>query len=268
MLFIWTANVTNYLSLTKDQNTPLTSLHRSGNSFSCIDYHKIYTCAFINFRMKNISSNASVINTYPSSSSKINFPSRAEKIATCSAFGIEAFLIKTPNVHGQWEHMPFCTLAVLVCSNFISTKTGVLLCNIDFHLFSVLCYCNIVIWRKFQQRGSAIHQQNRAYPNQGLTKTLLFVSAASVFSLVPYAVVAHKIPFPVTCLYCTYILNFNSFASPIIYVSTITVSTILNYVLFKTSGCRWDKQRRRRRKKCLYCLFEYGGTVKNRTKWF
>ena len=81
----------------KDQNTPLTSLHRSGNSFSCIDYHKIYTCAFINFRMKNISSNASVINTYPSSSSKINFPSRAEKIATCSAFVIEAFLIKTPN---------------------------------------------------------------------------------------------------------------------------------------------------------------------------
>ena len=124
MLFIWTANVTNYLSLTKDQNTPLTSLHRSGNSFSCIDYHKIYTCAFINFRMKNISSKASVINTYPSSSSKINFPSRAEKIATCSAFVIEAFLIKTPNAHGQWEHMPFCTLAVLVCSNFISTKTG------------------------------------------------------------------------------------------------------------------------------------------------
>ena len=108
----------------KDQNTPLTALHRSGNSFSCIDYHKIYTCTFINFRMKNTSSNPSAINTYPSSSSKINFPSRAEKIAIWSAFVIEAFLIKTPNVHGQWEHMPFCTLAVLVCSNFISTKTG------------------------------------------------------------------------------------------------------------------------------------------------
>ena len=151
MLFIWTANVTNYLSLTKDQNTPLTSLHRSGNSFSCIDYHKIYTCAFINFRMKNISSNASVINTYPSSSSKINFPSRAEKIATCSAFVIEAFLIKTPNAHGQWEHMPFCTLAVLVCSNFISTKTGASTFAILISIFlSVLCCCNIVIWRTFQ----------------------------------------------------------------------------------------------------------------------
>lgn len=132
---------------------------------------------------------------------------------------------------------------------------------------SVLCYCNIVIWTKFQQRGNAIHQQNRAYQNQRLTKTLLFVSAASVFSLVPYAVVAHKIPFPVTCLYCTYILNyFSSFASPIIYVSTIPVSIILNCVLFKTSGCRWDKQRRRRRKRCLYCRFEYGRTVKNRIK--
>ena len=185
MLFIWTANVTNYLSLTKDQNTPLTSLHRSGNSFSCIDYHKIYTCAFINFRMKNISSNASVINTYPSSSSKINFPSRAEKIATCGAFVIEAFLIKTPNVHGQWEHMPFCTLAVLVCSNFISTKTGASTFAILISIFFfVLCCCNIVIWRKFRQRGSVIHQQNRAYPNQGLTKTLLLVSAASVFSWV------------------------------------------------------------------------------------
>ncbi|CAH3030371.1 unnamed protein product, partial [Porites evermanni] len=92
---------------------------------------------------------------------------------------------------------------------------------------SVLCCCNIVIWRKFQQRGNAIHQQNRAYQNQRLTKTLLFVSAASLFSWLPYAVVkylrvAHEIPFPVTCLYCTYILNyFNSFASPIIYVSTI-----------------------------------------------
>ena len=139
---------------------------------------------------------------------------------------------------------------------------------------SVLCCCNIVIWRKFQQRGNAIHQQNRAYQNQRLTKTLLFVSAASLFSWLPYAVVkylrvAHEIPFPVTCLYCTYILNyFNSFASPIIYVSTIPVSTIVNYVFFKTSGCRWDKQRRRRRKRCLYCRIEYGGTVKNRTKWF
>ena len=46
----------------RDQNTPLTALHRSGNSFSCIDYHKIYTCTFINFRMKNTPSNASVIN--------------------------------------------------------------------------------------------------------------------------------------------------------------------------------------------------------------
>ena len=70
----------------KDQNTPLTALHRSGNSFSCIDYHKIYTCTFINFRMKNTSSNPSVINTYPSSSCKINFPSRAEKIANLQRF--------------------------------------------------------------------------------------------------------------------------------------------------------------------------------------
>lgn len=168
--------------------------------------------------------------------------------------------------------MPFCTLAVLVCSNFISTKTGASTFAILISIFlSVLCCCNIVIWRTFQQRGNAIHQQNRAYQNQRLTKTLLFVSATSLFSWLPYAVVeylrvAHEIPFPVTCLHCTYILNFNSFASPIIYVSTIPVSTILNYVLFKTSGCRWDKQRRRRRKRCLYCLFEYGGTVKNRTK--
>ena len=159
--------------------------------------------------------------------------------------------------------MPFCTLAVLVCSNFISTKTGASTFAILISIFlSVLCCCNIVIWRKFQQRGNAIHQQNRAYQNQRLTKTLLFVFAASLFSWL-----AHEIPFPVTCLYCTYILNyFNSSASPIIYVSTIPVSTIVNYVFFKTSGCRSEKQRRRRRKRCLYCRFEYGGTVKNRTK--
>jgi len=120
--------------------------------------------------------------------------------------------------------MPFCTLAVLVCSNFISTKTsGASTFAILISIFlSVLCCCNIVIWRKFQQRGNAIHQQNRTYQNQRLTKTFVFVSAASLFSWFPYAVVeylrvAHGIPFPVTCLYCTYILNyFNSFASPII----------------------------------------------------
>ena len=95
--------------------------------------------------------------------------------------------------------------------------------NTDFHLFSVLCSCYIGIWKKFQKRGKKAKQ--RAYPeNQRLTKTLLFVSAVSVFSWLPYAIMEYLIwavhenpPWRITTLdWSIVILNyFNSLANPI-----------------------------------------------------
>ena len=48
--------------------------------------------------MKSTSTNTSFINTYPSSFSKIKISFRAEKIAICSVFVIEAILIVGGNL--------------------------------------------------------------------------------------------------------------------------------------------------------------------------
>ena len=95
----------------------------------------------------------------------------------------------------------------------------------------VLCCCNIGIWWKFQQRNSAsrnaIHQQNRARQVRRLTKTLLIVSAAAVFSWLPHAIIlnmtaANMVSVPIIILHCFYILTYStSFVNPIIYALKI-----------------------------------------------
>ena len=95
----------------------------------------------------------------------------------------------------------------------------------------VLCCCNIGIWWKFQQRNSAsrnaIHQQNRARQVRRLTKTLLIVSAAAVFSWLPHAIIlnmtaAHTVSVPIIIFHCFYILTYSSsFVNPILYALKI-----------------------------------------------
>ena len=52
-------------------------------------------------------------------------------------------------------------------------------------LLSIVCSCNIGIWRKFQRESIASQQQNRASQNRRLTKTLLFVSLIALLSWLP-----------------------------------------------------------------------------------
>ena len=95
----------------------------------------------------------------------------------------------------------------------------------------VFSCCNIGIWWKFQQRNnapmSAIHQQNRARQARRLTKTLLVVSAAAVFSWIPHTIIlhmtaAHMVSVPIIFFHCFYILTYSSsFVNPIIYALKI-----------------------------------------------
>ena len=130
------------------------------------------------------------------------------------------------------------TLAFIVSAffklvrDFLPTKTGVYLMTILISIFLlVLCCCNIGIWWKFQQRNNAprnaIHQQNRARQARRLTKTLLAVSAAAVFSWLPHAIIlnmtaAHMVSVPIIIFHCFYIVTYSSsFVNPIIYALKI-----------------------------------------------
>ena len=67
----------------------------AGDSFWCIDCHKIYPNTIINSEMNNTSTIASFTNT--SWSTTMHLPSRTEEIAICSAIVIEADLIAGGN---------------------------------------------------------------------------------------------------------------------------------------------------------------------------
>ena len=71
------------------------SVNRAGDSFWCLDCHKIYPNTIINSEMNNTSTIASFTNT--SSSTTMHLPSQTEEIAICSAIVIEAVLIAGGN---------------------------------------------------------------------------------------------------------------------------------------------------------------------------
>ena len=94
----------------------------------------------------------------------------------------------------------------------------------------IVCSCNIGIWRKFQHGNMATQQQNRAFQNQRLTKTLLFVSVIAVLSWLPlivtnYLIWVSALSLPrsrVLLYYVIVIFNFsNSFVNPFVYALRI-----------------------------------------------
>ena len=58
----------------------------------------------------------------------------------------------------------------------------------------IVCACNISIWRKVRIRNVTLQQQNReAFQNQRLTNALLFVTAISVLSWLPFVIVNYLV---------------------------------------------------------------------------
>ena len=94
----------------------------------------------------------------------------------------------------------------------------------------IVCICNISIWRKVRIRNITLQQQNRAaFQNQRLTNALLFVSAISVLSWLPFVIVNYlvfvqglDIPRRFLFVHIINILNFsNSILNPFVYALRI-----------------------------------------------
>ena len=95
-------------------------------------------------------------------------------------------------------------------------------------LTTIICVCNIAIWRNFQQESVVSHNRNGASRNRSLTKTLLLLSILALVCWLPLIIMDVLIFTYVseTSLLCIYvianILNYsNSFVNPIVYVFRI-----------------------------------------------
>lgn len=94
---------------------------------------------------------------------------------------------------------------------------------------SIICGCNIGVWRKFRQGRLVWQHQNRVLQNRRLTKTLLLVSVLSLMSWLPLSIVIffivsvdHIASGTLTIYYLTVLLNYsNSFVNPIVYALRI-----------------------------------------------
>ena len=109
------------------------------------------------------------------------------KTLSTRAYGIVIFMV--------WFLAIFVSSVFLLSFNLESLKTAAL-SRMSFPLsfLFIVCTCNISIWRKVRKRNIALLQQNRAASkNQRLTKTLLFVSAISVLSWLPFVIVNYLV---------------------------------------------------------------------------
>lgn len=93
-------------------------------------------------------------------------------------------------------------------------------------LLSIVCGCNIGIWRTFRRKNIALQQRNHALQHQRLTKTMLLVSILALMSWVPVLIVTFLISCGFTIssriYHMTIALNVSSsFVNPIIYALRI-----------------------------------------------
>ena len=127
------------------------------------------------------------------------------------------------------------TLTAIV-TTIISLACVLISCNYAFYvwipyavtLLSIVCGCNIGIWRKFHRGRMASQQQNRAVQNKRLTNTLLFVSIIALISWLPLITGNLLVVSGVSLLVNPYffifdILNYsNSFLNPVVYALQIS----------------------------------------------
>ena len=130
------------------------------------------------------------------------------------------------------------TLALLISATYIAllsftSKKHVIYTWIPYALTitTIICGCNIGIWRKFKHGSLASQRRNRASQNQRLTKTLLFVSVLALLCWLPLSIVIIFIvpadrnnisSGTLTIYYFAVLLNYsNSFINPIVFVLRI-----------------------------------------------
>ena len=145
------------------------------------------------------------------------------KTLSTRAYGIVIFMV--------WFLAIVVSTVFLLSFNLESLKTAAL-SRMSFPLsfLFIICTCNISIWRKVRKRNIALQQQNRAASqNQRLTNALLFVSAISVLSWLPFVIVNYlvfvqrvHIPRRFLFVHIINILNLsNSILNPFVYALRI-----------------------------------------------
>ena len=89
-----------------------------------------------------------------------------------------------------WTQATLSSTTVYLVLKFLASNklAFYLLLSYFVTLLFIVCGCYIAIWRKFQLRTTALHQQNRASQSQRLTVTL-FVSIMALLSWVPLIIV-------------------------------------------------------------------------------
>ena len=116
-----------------------------------------------------------------------------------------------------------CTLLFHLTSRKLAVN---IMMAIFWTLLSMVCGCNIGIWRTFRRRNIALVQPNHALQHTRLTKTMLLVSILALMSWVPILIVTFLISCGVAIswriYYVTVALNVSSsFLNPVIYALRI-----------------------------------------------
>ena len=127
-----------------------------------------------------------------------------------------------------WSSSILVSVVCTVLLYFTSTKLDYYITASYFLiLLSIVCGCNIGIWRTFRHRGIPSEQPNRALQNKRLTKTLLFVSIIALISWLPITIVnflvtIYEMPISWHVFHVTVAVNVsNSFVNPLIYALRI-----------------------------------------------
>ncbi|XP_022805482.1 adenosine receptor A3-like [Stylophora pistillata] len=118
--------------------------------------------------------------------------------------------------------LPFSSLVFLIPGQEC-TYVGMPFASI---LLTIICGCNIAIWRKFQRGNVASQQKNKACRKDRLTKTLILVSLLALICWLPFvfsnALMGLGITVPWRHVMIVNLLNFsNSCVNPVVYASRV-----------------------------------------------
>ena len=155
------------------------------------------------------------------------------------------------------------TLALLVSTLYtvlllLTTEklAFVFLMSCFFILLSLVCGCNISIWRKFKHRSTSSQRNNSSSQNRRLTKTLLFVSLVALFSWLPLILLTYFASLGMPIISYIYHSFFalsvaNSFLNPVVYALRIPEyrKVLRGTICFRRKAVKKTKHDKRRDEK-------------------